>query len=193
MAMTIIQKQCILKYLGYYNDDVDGIWGNNSKIATAELQKASGLKADAVFGEKTEEIAISAVFYGKFRSEPEPDKDYEPRYFGRHEFACKCGKCGGFPVEPSPALLKILDQIREHFGKPCHVNSGVRCLQHNRNVGSSDTSQHVYGTAADIATIEGTTPAEMYAYAETLLPNTGGIGIYPWGIHVDVRKNKARW
>lgn len=193
MAMTITQKQNLLQYLGFYNGKVDGIWGNKSQIATAELQKRCGIKADGIFGEVTEEIAKSAVFYGL--PEVEPEKDYEARYFGRHEFACKCGGkyCDGFPVEPSPALLRVLDQIREHYGKPCRVNSGIRCKQHNRNVGSEDTSQHVCGTAADIATIEGTTPAEMAKYAETLLPNSGGIGIYSWGIHVDVRDRKARW
>jgi uncharacterized protein YcbK (DUF882 family) len=72
------------------------------------------------------------------------------------------------------------------------VNSGIRCKTHNANVGGASGSQHLYGTAADIV-VRGITPKQAAAYAETLLPNTGGIGIYSWGIHVDVRKTKSRW
>jgi peptidoglycan hydrolase-like protein with peptidoglycan-binding domain len=193
--MTIVQKQCLLKYLGYYNGEVDGKWGKLSDAATKELQKASGITEDG-FGAKTEEVAKTAVFYGKFKQVVvynQPAKWFEIKHFRREEFACKCGKCGGFPVEPSLELARVLDKLRDHFGKPAHINSGVRCAAHNKAVGGASNSQHLYGTAADIATIEGTTPAQMYAYAEKLLPNTGGIGIYPWGIHVDVRKNKARF
>ena len=36
---------------------------------------------------------------------------------------------------------------------------------------------------------------QLAAYAETLLPGTGGIGRYPAKgfVHVDVRKAKSRW
>ena len=53
-------------------------------------------------------------------------------------------------------------------------------------------SQHLYGIAADIS-VPGVAPKTVAAYLETLLPNTGGIGIYSWGVHVDVRKTKSRW
>ena len=43
----------------------------------------------------------------------------------------------------------ILQPIRDHFG-PVTVNSGFRCLELNRAIGSKDTSQHVLGQAADI-------------------------------------------
>lgn len=194
MAMTVVQKQCLLKYLNYYDGYIDGDWGPKSRAATVALQKDNGIEADGIFGDKTEEIAKSAVFYGKFRTEEKPtvSENYVAKYFRRDEFACKCGKCGGFPAEPSPALLRVLDQIREHFGSPCHVNSGVRCKDHNAAVGGANNSQHLYGTAADIR-VDGVAPLTLYKYAETLLPDSGGIGLYSWGIHVDVRKQKARW
>ena len=118
----------------------------------------------------------------------------EIKYLKRSEFACKCGKhCNGFPVEPAEDLVKLLDNIRAHFGKPCKVNSGIRCEKHNAAVGGASASQHLYGTAADIATISGTTPEKMASYVEALMPNSGGIGIYSWGIHVDTRSIKSRW
>jgi hypothetical protein len=174
---------------------VDGIDGKRTLAAQQDFREDNGMPA---LGDELEEVLIGAVFHSKFKKkqqivENQPAKWYGIKYFKRSEFACKCGKCGGFPAEPSLELARVLDKLREHFGNPAHINSGVRCKAHNKAVGGASNSQHLYGTAADIATIEGTTPAEMYAYAEKLLPNTGGIGIYNWGIHIDVRKQKARF
>jgi uncharacterized protein YcbK (DUF882 family) len=50
----------------------------------------------------------------------------------------------------------------------------------------------MYGKAADVK-ISGVSPKKVAAYAETLLKNKGGIGIYPTFTHIDVRSTKARW
>lgn len=47
-------------------------------------------------------------------------------------------------------VTKILDPLREQYGKPITVNSGYRSPRLNEAVGGSSTSQHVYGQAADI-------------------------------------------
>lgn len=47
---------------------------------------------------------------------------------------------------------KVLDPLREKYGKPITVNSGYRCLELNKAVGGSKTSEHVKGFAADITT-----------------------------------------
>ena len=44
---------------------------------------------------------------------------------------------------------KILQPVRDHFGRPVTVNSAYRCLELNRKLGSRDTSDHVRGLAAD--------------------------------------------
>lgn len=202
--MTIIQKQCLLKYLGYYTGNIDGDWGAKSTAATEELQEDNGIKVDGIFGEVTEEIAISAVFYGKFKNQTTSNKDSNKettdsgdwwdniKYFERHEFACKCGKCGGFPVEPARGLVEFLDDFREEVGLPVYINSGIRCKAHNAAVGGSADSRHLYGDAADIR-CPGKTPREMYNIAERLIGNSGGVGLYSWGIHGDKRGHKARW
>ena len=41
--------------------------------------------------------------------------------------------------------------------------------------------------------MQGVAPKTVAAYAEKLMPNTGGIGIYSWGVHIDTRKIKSRW
>ena len=65
-------------------------------------------------------------------------------------------------------------------------------MSHNRSVGGATYSQHIYGLAADLS-IYGVEPDKVAEYADTMLKNTGGIGIYNWGVHIDVRKEKTRW
>ena len=109
--------------------------------------------------------------------------------FKVREFACSDGSD---PVFVSPDLVEVLQKIRNHFKQPVTINSAYRTPGKNKAVGGAAYSQHLYGTAADIQ-VKGIAPKTVYAYAETLLPNTGGIGLYPTFTHVDVRKTKSRW
>ena len=116
--------------------------------------------------------------------------------FTVQEFACKDGTD---PVFVDTELVQVLQSIREHFGKPLTITSAYRTAAHNKAVGGAAYSQHCYGRAADIR-VQGVSVETLAAYAETLLPDTGGIGRYPvktgrpagW-VHVDVRKDKSRW
>lgn len=111
-------------------------------------------------------------------------------HFKVREFACRDGSDTVFV---SDDLVMLLERVRAHFGKPVHINSGYRTDAYNAATKDAAAySQHKYGLAADI-TIQGVTPSQIAAYAETLLPNTGGIGTYKSFTHVDVRKAKSRW
>lgn len=105
------------------------------------------------------------------------------------EFACSDGSD---PIFISSELVTVLQKIRSHFRKPVTINSAYRTPAKNKSVGGATYSQHMYGMAADIV-VKGVTPKQVAAYAETLLPNKGGIGIYPTFTHIDVRKTKSRW
>lgn len=60
-------------------------------------------------------------------------------------------------VKNLTALIeKVLDPLREAYGKPIIVTSGYRCEKLNKLVGGSASSQHKKGEAADIKTIEDT-------------------------------------
>lgn len=61
MAMSIKMKQTQLHFLGYYNDRIDGIWGNNSYNGTLRFQKENGLAVDGIFGPNTEAKSIEIV------------------------------------------------------------------------------------------------------------------------------------
>ncbi len=81
--------------------------------------------------------------------------------------------------------------MRQLCGKPLVINSGYRCPNHNANVGGEKNSYHLVGEAADVAAPPGISPEELALIAEKA--GADGIGIYPWGVHVDVRGYSARW
>ncbi len=105
------------------------------------------------------------------------------------EFACQDGTDTIFVA---PELVEVLQKIRDHFGRAVTINSGYRTEAHNKRVGGAPYSRHKYGVAADIA-VSGVAPLEVARYAQTLLPDKGGVGLYKWGVHVDVRAGKSRW
>ena len=111
--------------------------------------------------------------------------------FSTSEFMCHhCGK-----ADINISLIKALQALRNEVGVPIRVISGYRCIEHNRDVGGAQNSQHLIGNAADIV-IQGISVAEMYEAALKIkLFSNGGIGIYPdrGFIHVDVRAFRARW
>lgn len=51
---------------------------------------------------------------------------------------------------------KVLDPLREMYGKPIRVNSGYRCKKLNSLVGGVSSSQHLTGQAADISSYRNT-------------------------------------
>ena len=105
------------------------------------------------------------------------------------EFACTDGSD---PIFIDTELVTVLQKIRTHFGKSVSITSAYRTPTKNKAVGGSTYSQHLYGRAADVK-ISGVSPAKVGAYAETLLKNKGGIGIYSTFTHIDVRGTKSRW
>lgn len=105
------------------------------------------------------------------------------------EFACTDGSD---PIFIDSDLVNVLQKIRNHFGKSVTITSAYRTPTKNKAVGGQTYSQHLYGKAADIK-VKGVTPKKVAAYAETLLKNKGGIGIYSTFTHIDTRTTKSRW
>ena len=201
--MTNPQKQCLLAYLGYYTGAIDGIWGEKSRQATANFQRDYQLTVDGVFGGATvqrirEVIASWEEPVVKENLTASADWWKDIRYFTRAEFRCPCGKCGGFPAEPEETMVRVVDEIRRRAGTPITIvdsgGSGIRCPEHNAEVGGVPNSEHLYGRAADLHSQ--LPPAELRRIAEEvtaeLIPGRGGIGLYSWGIHVDTGKY-SRW
>lgn len=116
--------------------------------------------------------------------------------FNAREFRCRDGTD---TIMVDEALTVVLQCIREHFGKAVVITSGYRTPAHNAAVGGAKSSQHLLGRAADIR-VQGVSVEDVAAYAESLMPDWGGVGRYPakagraagW-VHVDTRADKARW
>jgi len=110
--------------------------------------------------------------------------------FRSEEFECKCG-CGFDNV--SLELVAVLEDLREAYSAPIHINSGCRCCAHNKAVGGEPNSKHMQGIAADIV-VQGLSPAKVYQYLDKKYKDKYGIGEYNSWVHIDVRKGQAaRW
>ena len=126
------------------------------------------------------------------------------KYFTVEEVQCRCGKCK-IPKDVMSNLVKLtaeMDVLREKIGKPIYLSCAYRCLEHNRKIGSEDTSQHVKGLACDFY-VKGMTEEEMFKFASNLSANDAGkkrsltkfngVGYYPNRnfCHVDIRPKKV--
>ena len=111
-------------------------------------------------------------------------------HFTKEEFDCQC-KCGNGDIVISENLVNELECVRVHYGKPMRINSGIRCLSHNRKIGSRDTSSHIKGLAVDISCRDMGTRLELVKH----LLRDGEftrIGFHREFIHVDVDYDKPR-
>jgi len=116
-------------------------------------------------------------------------------HFTLGEFDCK-GRAKGIcdcttPTIPNE-LLEVLEDVREHFGKPVRVYSGYRCEDYNRYVGGAKRSKHKLGIASDIA-VDTIKPSHVQSYVLNKYKDKYGIGKYVNFTHIDIRSTKARW
>ena len=109
--------------------------------------------------------------------------------FTSREFACRGSGCCD-TVMVDEALVGYLQQIRDYFGAPVHINSGYRCPRHNAAVGGAAGSFHTKGMAADIR-VEGVAPLTVAQYAEGI--GILGIGLYDDFVHIDTRTARSFW
>lgn len=175
--LSILWAQKDLNFLGYNAGSEDGINGNQTKTAVKSFQKDFNLAQDGIFGEKTS----SKLMYVVKKSQEilgvtqdglagvETNKAHNEfrniKHFKRSEFTCKCG-CGFNHIDVR--LVKILDMIREHFGKPIIITSGVRCVNYNRKVGGVSQSYHVKNKASDFY-VQGINVYDVLHYCQTLV------------------------
>lgn len=115
-------------------------------------------------------------------------------FFTSSEFACKCKNrnCEGKPPKLAmrPTIVQALNRVRVEFGKPITVTSGFRCQAHNKAIGGSPKSQHMMGTAVDIAPASGSKEdlERLYQLCLEETAFTGvGDGRKKGFVHVDCR------
>lgn len=205
--MTVIQRQCLLNFLGYDTGGVDGIWGDKSRNATEACQEDLQIPSDGIWGPQTETAVLEAV-YTYVVDVPVSEQDtgtadnpavsaqlerlFEGiRYWGPEEFRCRCGEyhapyCDGFPVLPDRTLLELVDDLRHNAGRPGHRSSAIRCYQHNIDSDGVKNSRHLTGKALDFF-IEGMTGTQLLKAAQADPRTRYAYIIEGQWVHVDVR------
>lgn len=113
---------------------------------------------------------------------------YVEKNFKVKEFACRDGSD---KVLVCDETVRILQAVRDYFGRPVTINSAYRTPTYNKRVGGASKSQHVVGTACDIS-VKGVPPTAVASFLEAFYPKHG-IGLYPTFVHVDSRGYKVYW
>lgn len=167
LIMTMTRLQMNLKFLGLYSGQIDGIKGTQTINAIKEFQKDNNLKVDGIAGQKTIDSLRNQIIDIQKQLGVTPDgvagaetitafnnkvnsifESWDSiKHFKKDEFTCKCG-CGLNNIQLE--VVKIADEVREHFGSPAIVTSGTRCEKHNKEVGGVSNSRHLNGKAIDM-------------------------------------------
>lgn len=131
--LTKDERKARFKFLGLGEYNTENI-KKFQKMAFPTLPK----EWDGVYGSKTD----NALRH--FYNVRKVTKNFEPT-----EFKCPCGRCTGYPTFMKQVELKHLQSIRDHYGKPMKITSGLRCEYENRRSGGVPNSGHLKGYAAD--------------------------------------------
>lgn len=197
LTMTMKRLQMNLKFLGYYDGEIDGIKGEKTLNAIKKFQYDNLLVVDGIAGQNTIDCIRNKIVYIQEELGVTVDgvagnetitaynnkvgnKIYSwnnIKYFKENEFTCKCGcRLNNMNLK----VVKIADKVREHFGSPAIVTSGTRCQKHNKEVGGVSNSRHLQGKAIDMY-VKGVNGGDLLAYLQTLV-NSGELR-YTYRIH----------
>ena len=182
LTMTMKRLQMNLNFLNYNCGACDGIKGTKTTQAIKDYQRDNNLKIDGIAGQNTIDSIRSKICEIQKRlnvtidgvAGPETENAWNNycinnswdsiKYFKKSEFTCKCG-CGLNNI--SLNIVKIADDVREHFNNRAIVTSGTRCAKHNKEVGGVSNSKHLIGHAIDMY-VENVSWYDLLVYLKTL-------------------------
>ena len=108
------------------------------------------------------------------------------RYFKDKEFNCPC--CNEHHMDGK--TLEMLDTARAYAEVPFKINSGWRCEKHNKAVGGTKDSAHVWGKAVDIHAPD--SRSRFWIVYGLIQAQFTRIGIAKTFIHADTDHNKDK-
>lgn len=193
--MTTKRIQLLLQALCYDPGEPDGIPGKQTRAAVRAFQRDFGLGEDGIAGENTQKALRQAIFEDWERpmatapaEAAKTDTWWDDiRYFTRADpyIGCSCGRCGGFPVEPSEKLMRLADKVRGVAGRPMIPTSTVRCRAHNAEVGGVQNSRHLLGNAMDFC-IPGLNSQQILSLVRAQKGTAYSYAIDESHVHMDV-------
>ena len=175
-----------LKTLGYFDGPIDSYVTPEYNEAVLKFQKKAFTRAKDRDGIGGNDTLIAVQTFVNFK---------DIKYFEPKEFRCNCGHCTGYPAVVDLQLLTNLDYLRKDSKSSITITSGLRCKWKNSRLpGSSSTSKHMTGKAADFynSKLTGTKAKRTamvkrwytYKNASYSYANTPGMGN---AVHVDVK------
>ena len=189
----VIRRQRLLAFLQgadgrfYYEGPIDGVDGPGTQAGAERFLEEYGFQVQVVTGElepaNTEGLSVMV-----FSLAEDGDKLLSP-HFRVREFACNDGSDVVLIHPLLPVWAEALRTINGAF-KP---NSAYRTVSYNASIpDASPKSKHCWGISMDVPAVNAT-PEELFDLALTLVGDSGGLGLYDWGIHIDCRPIKSRW
>lgn len=166
---------------------LDGLAGPDTAAATEVYQFLNGLTVTARADDETRQHIQN---HTTGAAAPESGTFWQDiPHFTREELRCKCGGkyCNGFPAEPKEELVRLAERARQHFGRPAHVVSCLRCPAWNALSGGVANSQHMYGEAMDLR-IEGVSAEELYRFLRSQPQVRYTYKINETNVHFDIPK-----
>lgn len=128
--------QSKLKTLGYYKGSVDGDFGEGTKDAVVAFQKANGLNADGVAGEKTLQKLATSKVTAKPTATPTPKVTATPKI--SENIYLKLGNNNSNVKKMQERLIDLGYLNGTATGKFCVVTEVAVIAFQNRNISYSD-------------------------------------------------------
>ena len=148
-------------------------------IKLIKVKTANICRKEDIMIESTKEIIKHQVNY------------YVSEHFMFSDFICPCCDC----IKIVPGFYEhvgMLEKMIKELGFGIKVNSGYRCIAHNAEIGGSSHSWHLL-FATDISPENRDSEKLKTIYKTALCMNIGGIGLYEYHVHLDLRPEQARW
>lgn len=113
--------------------------------------------------------------------------------FSYYEFGCHCNR-SSCPEKSGKNIdhefVMHLQMIRDEFGKPMIISSGIRCSEHNREVGGVLGSFHTVFLGAKAADILVSDPKDRHIIVRLATELGLSVGIAGHYIHLDSRQEE---
>ncbi len=105
-------------------------------------------------------------------------------HFSMDEFLCNCaGNCEWKdPNKIDVEFIVKMEKLRALYGKPIHINSGLRCPAWNEKHHSKPTSSHIKGCAGDLRVSDN---GERWALVKAAMVVFRRVGVEGRFLHVD--------
>jgi putative chitinase len=192
------ELQLALTSLGYSVGDIDGIVGAKTRYAWKRFKEDNHQDRVGEIGSGSIAILQSKLLKSPVAQEAidwRNEKQKISEYFTVGEVTK--GDPRRIPSDPKViknilSLARELDKVREAWGSPIRVTSWYRPPAVNASVGGARSSQHLTGSAADIAPHDGSIQ-QFQSWLDKRWDKALGYGAKKGFVHVDLRPGRLRW